>query len=129
MKAKTFLTGLSIGVFAGIATAIVTAPQPGQQLRSTIARNAAIFKHQLADIKNETTNVKQSITAFTGEAKNNIPKIINEMKDTITNFKNDIEPETAKLKQEIENLQNSIGEIEKNLSQNRKEESNNQQNV
>ncbi len=90
MKAKTFFTGLSIGLFAGIATAIATAPQSGQQLRSIVARNADTFKHQLADIKNETNNVKQSITAFTGEAKNNIPKIINEMKDTITNFKNDI---------------------------------------
>lgn len=128
MKAKTFLTGLSIGLFAGIATAIATAPQPGQQLRSTIARNTSTFKNQLADIKNETGNVKQAISAFTGEAKNNIPKIINEMKDTITNFKNEIEPDATKLKQEIESLQNSIGEIEKNLSQIRRDDKNDKQN-
>ena len=129
MKAKTFFTGLSIGLFAGIATAIATAPQSGQQLRSTIARGTGTLKHQLTDIKNETNNVKHSITAFTGEAKNNIPKIINEMKDTIINFKKEIEPETAKLKQEIESLQNSISEIEKNLPQNRKSTRNSQQNV
>ena len=129
MKAKTFLTGLSIGLLAGMAAAITAAPQPGQQLRSNIARNAASLKSQLADIQKETGNVRQSISAFTGEAKNNIPKIINEMKETIITFKEEIEPETTKLKQEIESLQNSIGEIEKNLSKIRKEENNNQQNA
>ncbi|MGM9950458.1 MAG: YtxH domain-containing protein [Lysinibacillus sp.] len=127
MKAKTFLTGLSIGLFAGMAATIVAAPQPGRQLRSSIARNAAVLKSQLADVQKETGNVRQSISAFSAEAKNNIPKIINEMKDTILTFKEEIEPETTKLKQEIESLQNSIGEIEKNLSKFRKEENNEQQ--
>ena len=122
MKAKTFLTGLSIGLFAGMAAAMATAPQPGQQLRSNIARNAVSLKDQFADIQKETGNVRQSVSAFAGEAKNNIPKIIHEMKDTIITFKEEIEPETTKLKQEIENLQNSIGEIEKNLSEIRKEQ-------
>ncbi|WP_431027897.1 YtxH domain-containing protein [Lysinibacillus sp. LZ02] len=120
MKAKTFFTGVGVGLVTGMVATIITAPQAGKQLRSTIIRNATTFKDQLIDVKNETSNVKQSIITFTEETKNNMPKIINELKETIVTFKNEIEPETEKLKQEIENLQNSINEIEKNIPQTRK---------
>lgn len=122
MKVQTFFTGLAVGIVAGMATAIMTAPQTGKQLRSNITRNTSIWKEQLVDVKNETSNVKQSITAFSTEAKNNIPQIINELKETITTFKTEIEPDASKLKQEIEVLQNSINEIEKNFSQYRNKE-------
>ena len=122
MKAQTFFTGLAAGLVAGMVAAIVTAPQDGKQLRSNIARNTALWKEQLGDVKNETSNVKQSITTFSTEVKNNIPQIINELKETVTTFKTSIEPDASKLKQEIENLQNAISEIEKNFSPNRNNE-------
>lgn len=122
MKVQTFFTGLAVGIAAGMAAAIMTAPQPGKQLRSNIARNTSVWKDQLVDVKNETSNVKQSITSFSIEAKNNIPQIINELKETITTFKSEIEPDALKLKQEIETLQNSISEFEKIFSQNRNKE-------
>ena len=122
MKVQTFFTGLAVGIAAGMAAAIMTAPQTGKQLRSNIARNTSIWKEQLVDVKNEASNVKQSITSFSIEAKNNIPQIINELKETITTFKTEIEPDASKLKQEIETLQNSISEFEKIFSQNRNKE-------
>ena len=122
MKAQTFFTGLAVGIAAGMVAAIMTAPQTGKQLRSNIARNTSIWKDQLVDVKNETNNVKQSITDFSIEAKNNIPQIINELKETITTFKTEIEPDALRLKQEIDVLQNSISEIEKNFSQYRNKE-------
>ena len=122
MKVQTFFTGLAVGVAAGMVAAIMTAPQTGKQLRSNIARNTSIWKDQLVDVKNEANNVKQSITSFSIEAKNNIPQIINELKETITTFKTEIEPDASKLKQEIAVLQNSINEIEKNFSQYRNKE-------
>jgi len=122
MKVQTFFTGLAVGIAAGMAAAIMTAPQPGKQLRSNIARNTSVWKDQLVDVKNEASNVKQSITSFSIEAKNNIPQIINELKETITTFKAEIEPEASNLKQEIETLQNSINEFEKIFSQNRNKE-------
>lgn len=125
MKVQTFFTGLVVGVTAGMVVAIMTAPQAGKQLRANIARNTSIWKDQLVDVKNETNNVKQSITSFSIEAKNNIPQIINELKETITTFKTEIEPDALKLKQEIDVLQNSISEIEKNFSQYRNTEQKN----
>ena len=122
MKAQTFFTGLAVGLVTGMAAAIVTAPQAGKQLRSNIARNTALWKEQLGDVKNETSNVKQSIATFSTEVKNNIPQIINELKETVTTFKTSIEPDASKLKQEIESLQNTISEIEKNFSPNRNNE-------
>ena len=127
MKVQTFFTGLAVGVAAGMVVAIMTAPQAGKQLRSNIARNTSVWKEQLVDIKNETNNVKQSITSFSIEAKNNIPQITNELKETITTFKTEIEPDASKLKQEIDVLQNSISEIEKNFSQYRNKEQEAQQ--
>ena len=127
MKVQTFFTGLAVGVAAGMVAAIMTAPQAGKQLRANINRNVSIWKDQLVDVKNETNNVKQSITSFSIEAKNNIPQIINELKETITTFKSEIEPDALKLKQEIDVLQNSISEIEKNFSQYRKTEQEAQQ--
>ena len=127
MKVQTFFTGLAIGAAVGMVAAIMTAPQAGKQLRTNIARNTSIWKDQLVDIKNETNNVKQSITSFSIEAKNNIPQIINELKETITTFKTEIEPDALKLKQEIDVLQNSISEIEKNFSQYRNKEQETQQ--
>ena len=127
MKIQTFFTGLAVGVAAGMVVAIMTAPQTGKQLRSNIARNTSVLKDQLVDVKNETNNVKQSITSFSIEAKNNIPQIINELKETITTFKAEIEPDALKLKQEIDVLQNSISEIEKNFSQYRNTEQEAQQ--
>ncbi|MGM9945239.1 MAG: YtxH domain-containing protein [Lysinibacillus sp.] len=117
MRVQTFFTGLAVGIATGMVAAIMTAPQTGKQLRSNIARNTSVWKEQLVDVKNEANNVKQSITSFSIEAKNNIPQIINELKETITTFKTEIEPDASKLKQEIEILQNSINEIEKNFSQ------------
>ena len=127
MKVQTFFTGLAVGMAAGMAAAIMTAPQTGKQLRTNIARNTSIWKDQHVDVKHDANNVKQSITSFSIEAKNNIPQIINELKETITTFKAEIEPDALKLKQEIEILQNSISEIEKNFSQYRNKEQETQQ--
>lgn len=116
MKAKTFLTGVLVGITAGATLSIAMAPQSGQQLRGRLANNSSRYKQQFAEVIQESENVKQAITAFTYEAKNNIPQIIHELKETISNFKNEIEPETQNIKQEIENLQKSFTEIEQNIS-------------
>ena len=57
MKVKTFFTGLGVGLVTGMVATIVTAPQAGKQLRSTIIRNATTFKDQLIDVKNEIDSV------------------------------------------------------------------------
>ena len=116
MKVKTFLSGALIGVAAGMAVAVSMAPQSGQQLRGNISTNTARYKQQMLAVKQEGNNVSQAVSAFTNEAKNNIPQIITELKETFTNFKKEIEPETKNLKQEIEGLQNSFNEIEQNIS-------------
>lgn len=115
MKAKTFLTGLVVGVTIGAAVAISSAPQKGSQLRKNIQMNLNNWKSQLNDVKAETSNVKVSIMAFSNEAKNNIPNIINDVKASISSFKKETDPHTEILKQEIGKLQKTTNEIEQNL--------------
>lgn len=117
MKAKPFLIGLSTGIVGGITAIIFTTPQSGQQLRSNIIHNAKNAKNNLIEIKQQSSNVKQSVSSLKYEAQNNIPKIIMELKGSFLNFKQEIEPDTVKLKEEIDRLQKSITEIENNLSE------------
>ena len=44
MRAKPFFLGLSVGLIGGLATAIFTTPQSGDQLRSHITSNAKTTK-------------------------------------------------------------------------------------
>ncbi|MEG0385330.1 MAG: YtxH domain-containing protein [Solibacillus sp.] len=122
MKTKTFLIGLSAGLVGGAAAILLSTPQSGMQLRQNITTNLASAKSKLTDLTSEIGNVKQSISALSSVAQNNMPSIINDLKVSLTQFKQEIEPEALTLKQEIEKLQNSISEIEKNIPSARNEE-------
>lgn len=117
MRGKPFLIGLSTGVIGGIAAILLTTPQSGQQIRSNIVSNAKKAKTTLKEMKVHSQSLKESFSTIKYEAKNNIPKIINDLKYSITNFRDEIEPETLKLKEEIAGLQKTITEIENNLSE------------
>ncbi|MGE7024038.1 YtxH domain-containing protein [Solibacillus cecembensis] len=122
MKTKTFLIGLSAGLVGGAAAILLSTPQSGTQLRQNITTNLASAKSKLTDLTSEIGNVKQSISALSSVAQNNMPSIINDLKVSLSQFKQEIEPEALTLKQEIEKLQNSISEIEKNIPSARNEE-------
>ncbi|MFJ7649333.1 YtxH domain-containing protein [Lysinibacillus sp. NPDC097279] len=117
MKAQPFLFGLTTGIIGGAIAVLLSTPQSGQQLRSTILSNTDSAKLKLQDVKHQVNNVKHSVGTLTNEAKNNIPQIINDLKHSITVFTQEIEPTKNNLQQEIDALQNSINEIEKNIAQ------------
>lgn len=116
MKAKTLFLGITVGLVGGLATAIITTPQSGEQLRSNIVRNAKSTKENLHDVKQQVSTLKDSVIKLTNEAKNNIPKIISDLKTNISKFSHEIKPDATILKEELDNLQNSIAEIENNLN-------------
>ncbi len=101
MKAKTFFLGVTVGVVGGLATAIFTTPQSGEQLRSNIVRTAQTTKGNLHDVKQQVFTVKDSVIHLKNEAKNNIPKIISDLKTSISKFTQEIEPDATKLKRGI----------------------------
>ncbi|SOC40085.1 YtxH domain-containing protein [Ureibacillus acetophenoni] len=116
MKAKTFFIGVTVGLIGGLAATIFTTPQSGEQFRSTVTRNAKTTKENLHDVKQQVSYLKDSIIELKNEAKNNIPKIISDLKTSISKFNQEIEPDATKLKEELDELQNSIAEIENNLN-------------
>ena len=119
MKAKSFLLGITTGLVSGMAIMLFSTPQSGAQLRQSILANTDTAKSKLQDVQKELKQVKQSISTLTAEARNNMPSIIKELKENLVTFKQEIEPETINLKQEIEKLQNSINEIEQNITSNK----------
>lgn len=116
MKAKTFLTGLSFGIIGGVVSVLFTTPQSGKQLRANISNFCSSTKDTVNNLLNQTKDVKNSFTLLKNEVEYNIPNIITETKTAFSNFKKETEPNLIHLKEEIENLQNSIVEIENNLS-------------
>ncbi|GLC89876.1 YtxH domain-containing protein [Lysinibacillus piscis] len=117
MKAKPFLVGLAAGIVGGAAAILFSTPQSGQDLRTTLCTNFSTTKEKMSDVRQQTKVVNQSIQTFTNEAKNNIPKIITDLKQSITTFTQEIEPTKNNLQQDLEALQKSISEIEQNIAQ------------
>lgn len=120
MRTKPFLLGLSAGIVGGLATAIFTAPQSGNQLRSNIVNNTRECKLTLNELAAQTKAVGKAFSSLKYEVKNNIPKVFSELKTSFSNYKEEIKPDSIKLKEELEELQKSIIEIENNLSKIRK---------
>ena len=116
MKISHFLLGAVTGAAVGAATVLFNTPESGEKLRNSLKQSANNLKDQLADVKKESGNVKQSITLLSIELKNNIPVIINDFRNSLTHFQKEIEPNVNQLKTGIENLNSSIAEIEKNLN-------------
>lgn len=121
MRAKPFLIGLSAGIIGGIATAIFTTPQTGDHLRKNIVNNAKNAKVTIGELGQQIDGIKNAVSTFKYEVQNTIPKIFNDLANSISNYKAEIQPESQKLKEELEQLQNSINEIENNLSKITKE--------
>lgn len=115
-KKKLFL-GVTAGLASAAAVTALVKSQKGKELLTTLQGNLQDAKAKLSDVSLQTNEVKSAINEFTNMAKNNIPQIINDVKATVLSFKDDIEPSTQNLKEEISALQQSIGEIEKNITE------------
>ena len=115
MKTSSFLLGVVTGAAVAATSVLFTTSKAGSDVRVTIKNQAEIAKNQLNDVKLHATHVKQSMLTLSNEVKNNIPVIINDLKMTIDSFQKDIEPNLSNLQKDVTALNNSIGEIEKNL--------------
>ena len=115
MKTSHFLLGVMTGAATAAAAVIFTAPKSGTELRQGIKNQTSTTKLQLAEVKNQTNNVKYAIQTLTNEVKNNIPVIINDVKSSVQNFQNDIQPNLANLQQYTNNLNETLNEIKQQV--------------
>ncbi|HSO57643.1 MAG TPA: YtxH domain-containing protein [Paenisporosarcina sp.] len=120
MKASTFFIGLVTGVVAGSAAALFSTPQSGSELRSNVKTASSDWKDKLSEVKFQISDLKQSITRLTKEAKTDVPQTIDELKQSVQLWQNQTGPIQENLQNEISSIQMAMEELEKSIAKHQK---------
>ncbi len=120
MKASTFFIGLVTGVVAGSAAALFSTPQSGSELRSNVKTASSDWKDKLSEVKFQISDLKQSVSRLTKEAKTDVPQTIDELKLSVQLWQNQTGPIQENLQHEISSIQLAMEELEKSIAKHQK---------
>ncbi|ANU11637.1 hypothetical protein A1A1_16098 [Planococcus antarcticus DSM 14505] len=121
MKASRFFLGLATGLAAGAATALFSAPQSGQEFRTTVKSTSSEWKEYLNDLKEKVNGLKESITLLTEEAKSQLPEVVDGLKASLETWTESTAPAKEHLQLEIMAIQNAIEELQNTISKDKKD--------
>ncbi len=122
MKFSHFIAGLAAGLAAGAATAVFSAPQSGEQLRSSIKSNGSEWKESLNELKARINELKESINHLTEESKAQVPEAVDGLKASLQSWQEDTAPAKEHLQLEIKAIQSSIEQLQSTLSKDKDDE-------
>lgn len=120
MKASRFFLGLATGVAAGAATALFTAPQSGQEFRTTVKSSSSEWKEYLNELKEKVNGLKESINHLTEEAKSQLPEAVDGLKASLETWTESTAPAKEHLQLEIMAIQNAIEELQNTITKDKK---------
>lgn len=120
MKGKSLLLGFLVGGVAAGITTLLTAPASGKDTRKYIVENKDSLKEQLSILKENVSEVSQSISSLTKEGKEGIGAFIQDIKTLTEAWKTDIAPHQEQLKKELQALQESLNDLELKLESSKK---------
>lgn len=115
MKVSQFLIGIATGAIAGSVSVLLSTPQSGSQLRSSIKTTSLDYKDKLAEVKIKLQDLKSSISRLSKESKEVVPETIQGLKKDITEWKSETTPLQHQLQAEISSIQQAIEELERTL--------------
>lgn len=121
MKASRFFLGLATGVAAGAATALFTAPQSGQEFRTTVKSSSSEWKEYLNELKEKVNGLKESINHLTEEAKSQLPEAVDGLKASLETWTESTAPAKEHLQLEIMAIQNAIEELQNTITKDKKD--------
>ncbi|MBD8016421.1 YtxH domain-containing protein [Microbacterium sp. APC 3898] len=121
MRASRFFLGLATGLAAGAATALFSAPQSGQDLRTSVKSTSSEWKEYLNELKVKVNGLKESINHLTEEAKSQLPETVEGLKSSLENWTESTAPAKEHLQLEIMAIQNAIEELQNTLSKDKKD--------
>lgn len=121
MKASRFFLGLATGVAAGAATALFSAPQSGQEFRTTMKSTSSEWKEYLNELKEKVNGLKESINHLTEEAKAQLPEAVDGLKASLETWTESTAPAKEHLQLEIMAIQNAIEELQNTISKDKKD--------
>lgn len=122
MKASRFFLGLATGVAAGAATALFSAPQSGQEFRTSMKSTSSEWKEYLAELKEKVNGLKESINHLTEEAKSQLPEAVDGLKASLETWTESTAPAKEHLQLEIMAIQNAIEELQKTITKDKKDD-------
>ena len=125
MRASRFFLGLATGLAAGAATALFSAPQSGQDLRTSVKSTSSEWKEYLNELKVKVNGLKESINHLTEEAKSQLPETVEGLKSSLENWTESTAPAKEHLQLEIMAIQNAIEELQNTLSKDKKDKDDN----
>ncbi|MBT2571857.1 YtxH domain-containing protein [Planococcus sp. ISL-110] len=120
MKASRFFLGLATGVAVGAATALFSAPQSGQEFRTTVKSTSSEWKEYLNELKVKVNGLKESVNHLTEEAKSQLPEAVDGLKASLETWTESTAPAKEHLQLEIMAIQNAIEELQNTLSKDKK---------
>jgi len=123
MKIKQFFYGLVLGGIAAGVSTLLTAPQSGKEVRTSLKENKDLWKSQLADLKKSLTELKAVSVVASREAKAQTSIFLQETKNSINTWKEDIYPHQEELKEEITEIEAAIQQLEASLADTNKQKS------
>lgn len=123
MKASNFFIGLATGLATGAAATLFSAPQSGEELRTSVKTASTDWKEKLADVKEQVNQLKESINQLKLEAKSEIPPAMDGLKQSMAEWQEGTAPAKEHLQLEIMAIQNAIEELQKSISKDKKDDS------
>ena len=116
LNGKSLMLGfLAGGAIAGIAT-LLSAPATGEETRKKLAANKNIALAELKELKHRLFEIKDSISVASLEGKSVFADFIQDIKLALNEWKTETAPIKQELANELKELEQTIAELEKNLS-------------
>lgn len=117
MNKKLLTYGFIIGGAVGAATALLSAPLSGKELRSQVKETRDDWLRIANEFKENAAELKESVSSLTKDGKEIIQDLATDMKTAVAEWQQDIEPTKEAMQNEIKNIQQTISELEGKLQE------------
>lgn len=115
MNKKMLTYGLVVGGVVGAATALLSAPLSGKDLRKQVKEAKNEWIRIANEFKVNAAEMKDSVTKLSKEGTAIIKELATDVKSVVEEWQQDIEPTKESMQQEIKNIQQTIADLEKKL--------------
>lgn len=115
MKASHFFLGIAAGTIAGVSAVLLSTPQSGVELRSSLKSTSLDIRNKLSDVKLQLQDLKSSISRLSKQSKEVVPQTVEDLKKSIEQWQLETAPMQQHLQAEISSIQEAIEALEKTL--------------
>jgi len=120
-RGKSILLGFFVGGTISAATALLTTPSSGRELRHRVKKQSIEWKKIVDDIIQDGMRLKDQIAKTSKEGVALINELTQEMKTSVEEWKNAIEPHQENIHDYLEEIEASIKDLEEKIKEKKNE--------